>query len=314
MRTDGNVRLVSIHNRHTLAHDSRRQGGIPYLCAASPATPLPRPPSQNTSYSPYASQRAPSHPRPPSARPRAPSSRPRHSPSLARGAPCERVPCGVDHDLRIAASLSRLGPARAYTLCILPPHRPRMRSILGRDAKGDVRLYAGREAINLWRRPTSGVDMRTESTVRLISIRDRHTLASPSSLSFLHHPPSSSSSISSASPSIRLLRCPSTFPYPFRFPSSRRRHTCIALPSTHPPLHLLFPSALLPSPLRSLFTALTTSLQTPTRHGPLLWRTGPPTPPLPLSPPPPISAALQHEDRDAAHEGVPEAQAQHHDD
>jgi hypothetical protein len=50
-----------------------------------------------------------------------------------------------------------------------------MRSILGRDAKGDVRLYAGREAINLWRRPTSGVDMRTESIVCLISIRNRPT-------------------------------------------------------------------------------------------------------------------------------------------
>jgi hypothetical protein len=36
----------------------------------------------------------------------------------------------VDHDLRIAAPLSRLGPARAHTpLCILPPHRPRMRSM-----------------------------------------------------------------------------------------------------------------------------------------------------------------------------------------
>ncbi|KAJ7824868.1 hypothetical protein B0H14DRAFT_3468919 [Mycena olivaceomarginata] len=31
MRTDGNVRLVSIRNRHTLAHDSRRQGGIPLM-------------------------------------------------------------------------------------------------------------------------------------------------------------------------------------------------------------------------------------------------------------------------------------------
>ncbi|KAJ7843883.1 hypothetical protein B0H14DRAFT_3455862 [Mycena olivaceomarginata] len=39
------VRLVYIRNRHTLAlaHDSRWQGGIPYLCAASPSTPLPPP-------------------------------------------------------------------------------------------------------------------------------------------------------------------------------------------------------------------------------------------------------------------------------
>ncbi|KAJ6607645.1 hypothetical protein B0H10DRAFT_2070966 [Mycena sp. CBHHK59/15] len=143
---------------------------------------LPRPPSQNISYSPYASQRAPS----PSARPSAPSPHPRHDPPPARGAPCAPVPCGVVHDLRIAAPLSR---PRAHTpLCILPPRRPRMRSTLrarppprlGRDAKGDVRLYVGREGIGtrLWRRPTSGVNMRTEGTVRLVSIRTRQ----PSSL------------------------------------------------------------------------------------------------------------------------------------
>ncbi|KAJ7848125.1 hypothetical protein B0H14DRAFT_903548 [Mycena olivaceomarginata] len=106
---------------------------------------LPRPPSQNTSYSPYASQQAPSYPRP-----RAPSPRPRHSPPPARGAPCRHVPCGVDHDLRIAAPLSRPRPTRGYThLCILQPHRPRIRSSRRerasasrrRDAKGDVRLY-----------------------------------------------------------------------------------------------------------------------------------------------------------------------------
>ncbi|KAJ6533612.1 hypothetical protein B0H19DRAFT_1383609 [Mycena capillaripes] len=43
-----------------------------------------------------------------------------------------------------------------------------------------------------------------------------------------------------------------------------------------------------------------------------LGRTGPQPPPTPLpqSPPPAISAAPQHENRNAAHEGVPEAQAQ----
>ncbi|KAJ7444326.1 hypothetical protein FB451DRAFT_1189651 [Mycena latifolia] len=82
----------------------------------------------------------------------------------ARGAPWRHVPCGVDHDLQIAALLSRPRPARAYTpLHILPPHRPRTRS---RDAKGDVSSYAGREGIGTYLRrcPTSGVDMHTEGT------------------------------------------------------------------------------------------------------------------------------------------------------
>ncbi|KAJ7824891.1 hypothetical protein B0H14DRAFT_3874688 [Mycena olivaceomarginata] len=40
----------------------------------------------------------------------------------------------------------------------------------------------------------------------------------------------------------------------------------------------------------------------------------PPTPPLPPSPPPATCAAPQHKHRDAAHEGAPEAQAQHYED
>ena len=40
----------------------------------------------------------------------------------------------------------------------------------------------------------------------------------------------------------------------------------------------------------------------------------PPAPPLPPSPPSASSAAPQHERRDAAHEGAPEAQAQHYED
>ncbi|KAJ7080317.1 hypothetical protein C8R44DRAFT_895425 [Mycena epipterygia] len=89
----------------------------------------------------YASQRALSY------------SRPRHSPHPARGAPCGRVPCGVDHDLRIAAPLSRLAhtplsvfyrptdPGCGVVVASVPASASRRR-----DAKGDVLSYTGREA------------------------------------------------------------------------------------------------------------------------------------------------------------------------
>jgi hypothetical protein len=90
-----------------------------------------------------------------------------------------------------------------------------------------------------------------------------------SSLSLLHHPPS-------PLPTICLLRCPSTSPYPFKFPSSCHHHTCTALPSTYPPLRLLFPSVLLPSPLWSLLTSMHDAnilcLQISTCRGPCSFR------------------------------------------
>ncbi|KAJ7884267.1 hypothetical protein B0H13DRAFT_2343751 [Mycena leptocephala] len=100
---------------------------------------------------------------------------------------------------------------------------------------------------------------------------------------------------------------------------SHLRATRTTLPSTYPHSALFFPSVPLHSSLRSLFTSMynanTRSSQTPTRApfgttGPI----PPPTPPLPPPPPPATSAAPQHEHRNAAHKGAPEAQAQYYED
>ncbi|KAJ7354028.1 hypothetical protein DFH08DRAFT_955454 [Mycena albidolilacea] len=121
---------------------------------------------RNTSYSPYASQRAAFIPVPLLG---ATSPRPCNGPTPARGASCERVPCGVDHGLRIEALLSHPG---TDSLFILPPHRLQMRntwrapdSVSPRDVKEDMLS-----------RLTSDVDLRTEGDIHLISIRNRHIL------------------------------------------------------------------------------------------------------------------------------------------
>ncbi|KAF8162261.1 hypothetical protein K438DRAFT_1985196 [Mycena galopus ATCC 62051] len=98
---------------------------------------------------------------------------------------------------------------------------------------------------------------------------------------------------------------------------SHLRATRTTLPSTYPHSALLFPS-----PLRSFFARMynanTRSSQTPTRRGPCSFRedqsSTTPVLPLPPSPPSATRAAAQHEHRGAAHEGAPEAQAQHYED
>ncbi|KAJ7282317.1 hypothetical protein C8J57DRAFT_1710519 [Mycena rebaudengoi] len=91
---------------------------------------------------------------------------------------------------------------------------------------------------------------------------------------------------------------------------SHLRATRAVLPSTYPA------SVPLPSPLRSLFPSMYDT-NTPAASRAPFGTTDPPPPPTPAlspSPPPATSAAPQHEHRDAAHEGAPEAQAQHYED
>jgi hypothetical protein len=97
---------------------------------------------------------------------------------------CGRVPCGVDHAFGIAVLLSR--PRPSHPFFILPPRRSRMRSKsrecppprLGRDAKGNVRLYARRghrhPSLEI---PTLGVDMHTDGMIRFVFIYKRQTFS-----------------------------------------------------------------------------------------------------------------------------------------
>ncbi|KAJ7084110.1 hypothetical protein C8R44DRAFT_991896 [Mycena epipterygia] len=122
------VRRLIFSSRNPDRHPSVNFATVPSRVQTKAAT------SQNTSYS------------------HTPGNEPPHTPAhatahlRARGAPCWRVPCGVDHDLRITAPLSHLAhtplsafyrptdPGCGVVVASAPASAPRRR-----DAKGDVR-------------------------------------------------------------------------------------------------------------------------------------------------------------------------------
>ncbi|KAF8127329.1 hypothetical protein K438DRAFT_2000884 [Mycena galopus ATCC 62051] len=335
MRTDGNVRLIYIHNRRTLAHDLLRQGGIPSL-------PSERayPGNDRCARSARAALRA------------SPTSRtpPPSSPSLAARLPPSRA---SPRTRRLSSISSARRNSRARPVYAHSSPRTRVNGVRGRGGATDLDEVLFFGSSFAFFSICAGLDLFPSfiHTPTILSsspfprahpphLSPRPWFIPPSFLhrilracdfSFFFAPSSTTLRASLCKPGPRrpffLASPPSSSahahrtPPPFLTGSSWRLRLEPTL--THRPSILSPPTP--PRPFSSSVslperTTLTSSLHRPHPAADCapLRAAGPPLPPAPLFPlpPPPETATriMRGTTSQAAHEGKPEAQAQHFED